>query len=327
MDNNIYNYLIGLGFTQQEINGYEYIHINGGKFTPLVLQSYGYDFNSAKRLAYMHKVLQGGVQINSEYDMINHVKKMTGASRQDAKQAVYSENLQNGYAEQNYSKEEYIKHLKETAGRSYKIGIQDLAVSNVTDVPRVAVISGINQSPYDIWNSSNYKGKNALYKVIDVTGGRITVETNKKPKLAYGASKNIPGVLEIKGVKQNGMAVVSFDKSVCRLCNRYVIVASLKRPEFHLGLYEIICFEGTRVYVYATNMGVKDKVRYKGGTQRVYSYGIFPQDIPGKLKTVAKNMYEHLRGRKAEFVEANSSYRVVSIEEVDKMNEDESVDF
>lgn len=326
MDINVSNYLIGLGFTQAEINDYEYIYMNAGKFTPAALQSYGYDFNLAKRLAYMNKALQGGVQINSEEDMINHVKKMTGASRQDAKQLVYTDNLRNGYAEQNYSKEQYIKHLKETAGRVHKIGIQDLAVSNVTEVPRVAVISGINQSPYNIWNSKNYQGKNALYKVIDVTGGKITVETSKKPRLEYGAPKSIPGVLEIKGVKQNGMAVVTFDKSVCRLCNRYIIVASLKRPEFHLGMYEIICFEGTRVYVYATNMGVRDQVRYKGGTQRVYAYGIFPQDMKAKLTSVAKNMYGHLDGRKVEYIDANSSYNVVPNERVDTLNDDE-VDF
>lgn len=326
MDANVSNYLLGLGFSQNEINTYEYIYMNGGKFTPAFLQSYGYDFNSAKRLAYMNKAIQGGVQINSESDMINHVKKMTGASRQDAKQAVYTQNLQNGYAEQNYSKEEYIKHLRETAGRTHKIGIQDLAVSNVTSVPRVAVVSGIVQEPYTIWNSKNYQGKQALYKVVDVTNGKITVETSKKPRLEYGATKVIPGVLEIKGVKQNGFAVVAFDKNVCRLCNRFIIVASLKRPEFHLGMYEIICFEGTKAYVYATNMGVRDQVRYKGGTQRVYAYGIFPQDIKNKLTTIAKSMYNHLDGRKVEYISANDDYTVIPKEKVDTMN-DEGVDF
>lgn len=327
MDRNVSNYLLGLGFTQQEINEYNYIYMNAGKFTTAALQSYGYDFASAKRLAYMNKALQGGVQINSEADMINHVKKMTGANRQDAKQYVYTQNLQNGYAEQNYSKDEYIKHLKETAGRTHKIGIQDLAVSNITDVPRIAVISGIKQSPYNIWNSNNYKGKNALYKVVDATNGRITIETSKKPKLEYGAPKVLPGILEIKGVKQNGMAVVSFSKKVCRLCNRYIIIASLKRPEFHLGMYEIICFEGTKVYIYATNMGTRDQVRYKGGTQRVYAYGIFPQDTKGKLTTVAKNLYGHLDGRKVEYIDANSSYRVVPVEQTDNLNDEEAVDF
>ena len=91
-------------------------------------------------------------------------------------------------------------------------------------------------------------------------------------------------------------------------------------------MYEIICFEGTRVYVYVTNMGVRDQVRYKGGTQRVYAYGIFPQDMKGKLTSVAKNMYGHLDGRKVEYIEANSTYSVKKKKKADMMN-DEEVDF
>jgi predicted ribosome-associated RNA-binding protein Tma20 len=326
MDINLRNNLINLGFGQGEIQAYEYIYMNGGKFTPNALMSYGYNYEQARRLAYMNKAVQGGVQINTENDMIAHYKKMTGANRQDAKVAVYAQNLQNGYA-QNYSDTELVKHLKQTAGITRKITIQDLAVSNVSEVPRVAVISGITQEPFTIWNSSNYKGTQALYRVVDVSGQKVTVETGKKPVLKYGANKVVPGVLELKGVKQNGNAVVVFDKKVCRLCNRFVIVASLKRPEFHLGCYDIICFEGTRVYVYASNMGTRDQVRYKGGTQRVYAYGIFPGDIKGKLDNEAKKIYGNLNGVKAQYQSANEDYRVVPTEQNDSIEEEEAVDF
>jgi len=325
MDNNIRNSLISLGFSQQEINAYEFIYNNGGKFTPAALQSYGYSYEQAKRLAYMNKCLMGAVQINTENDMINHYKKMTGANRQDAKQAVYSANLQNGYGAQNYSEEELVKHLKETTGKIHKINIGDLLISDVTDVPRVAVVDGIDMIPYNIWNSNNYKGKDALYRVIDVSGQKITVETNKRPQLKYGA-KVIPNTLEIKGVRQNGQVVVSFDKRVCRLCNRYIILASLKRPENHLGMYEIICFEGTRLYVYATNMGIKDRINYKGGTQRVYAYGIFPGDIKPKTEVVAKRVYTHLRGVSVKYIEPTMEYKVVPSEKTDTIDND-TVDF
>jgi hypothetical protein len=327
MDINLRNTLINLGFYQNEIQAYEYIYMNGGKFTPNALTSYGYNYEQAKRLAYMNKVVQGGVQINTENDMITHYKKMTGANRQDAKVAVYSQNLQNGYAK-NYSDTELVKHLKQTNGITRKITIQDLAVSNVSDVPRIAVVAGITQEPFTIWNSSNYKGMQALYRVVDVSGQKVTVETSKKPVLKYGTSKVIPGILELKGIKQNGNAVVVFDKKVCRLCNRFVVVASLKRPEFHLGCYDIICFEGTRVYVYVSNMGTRDQVRYKGGTQRVYAYGIFPGDIKGKLDEQAKKIYGNLNGVKAQYQQANQDYKVVPSEQNDSIEEEEdAVDF
>lgn len=323
MDTSTTSMLLNMGFSQGEIQAFEYIYYNNGKLTPAALQSYGYSYEQAKRLAYMNKILLGDVQINSESDMITHVKKMTGASRSDAKQYVYTQNLQNGYGAQNYSKDELIKHLRETAGRTRRIGIQDLAVSSITEVPRVAVVSGIVQQPYDIWNSNRYSGKDALYRVVDVTGHRITIETFKKPRLEYRAAKVLPGILEIKGVKQNGKVVVSFDKNYCRLCNRFVIVASLKRPEFHLGMYEIICFEGTKAYVYATNMGIRDQVKYKGGTQRVYAYGIFKQDIKPKLKNVAEQLYKHLHGVNVEYLDNNSDYKIIPSEQVDNMDSEE----
>ena len=299
--------------------------MNAGKFSPAALQSYGYDINSAKRLAYMNKIMQGNVQINSENDMITHVKKMTGVSRDIAKQAVYRENLSNGYGAQNYSEVELVKHLKETNGRQRKITIQDLSISKITTVPRVALIGGIIDAPYNIWNSKNYSGKDALYRVIDVSGSRITIETSRKPRLEWGKAKELPGILEIKGVRSNGNAIVSFDKKYCRLCNRFVIVASLKNPEFHLGKYDMICFEGTRVYIFAINMGIKEKIKYNNGNQRIYAYGIMPQDIKGKLDFVAKAMYQELHGVAVNYIEPNSDYSVVSKTQVDEQMEDEDV--
>ena len=278
--------LLNMGFNQEEINHFQYILNNGGKFTPQALQSYGYTYQQAQRLGYIYKICTGKVQVESKESKIRHLRKMFGAD--------------------------------------YRISIQDLAVSKVTDIPRVAVVSGITESPYNIWNSSNYQGKNALYRVIDVTGQKITVETAKKPRLEYKAPKTIPGVLEIKGVKQNGNAVVTFDKKVCRLCNRFIIVASLKNPEFHLGKYEILCFEGTRVYVYATNMGTKESVSYKMGNQRVYDYGIFAQDIKGKLEKVARGLYQTLNGVEVEYLDRNMDYKVVPVEQHDNLNEQDA---
>lgn len=325
MDRNTTNTLLNMGFSNAEIQAYEYIYMNAGKFSPAALQSYGYDLQSAKRLAYLNRVMQGNVNICSENDMITHVKKMTGVSRQDAKQVVYRENLQNGYGAQNYSEVELIKHLRETNGRQRRISIQDLAISKVTNVPRVAVVAGILDAPYNIWNSANYKGKDAMYKVVDVTGAKITIETAKKPKLEWGKSKVVPGVLEIKGVKNNGNAIVTFDKKYCRLCNRFIIVASLKNPEFHLGKYDMICFEGTKVYIYATNMGIKENVKYNMGNQRIYDFGIMPHDIKGKLDNVAKSLYHQLQGVTVNYVEPNGEYNVVPRTQVDESMDTDDV--
>lgn len=279
------NRLLSLGFTQQEIQQLNYVYANGGKFTTNALQSYGYNYEQAKKLSYMYNICSGKIQIDSKQEMIKHLRKMFGSD--------------------------------------YRISIQDLAVSKVTNVPRVAVIANIMDAPYNIWNSSNYKGKDTLYKVIDVSGQRITIETAKKPKLEWGKAKVIPGVLEIKGVRNNGNAVVSFDRKYCKLCNRFIIVASLRNPEFHFGKYEMICFEGTKVYIYATNLGTRDAVKYSMGSQRVYDYGIFKQDIKGKLDNVAKAMYKHLHGVSVQYEGANSDYSVISKDKAEESFDDD----
>lgn len=277
-----------LGFSPNEIQQLTYVYNNGGKFTPSALQSYGYNYEQARRLSYMYNICAGRVQVDSQQQM--------------------------------------VKHLRKVFGSGYRISIQDLAVSKITSVPMVALVANIKEEPYNIWNSKNYKGKDAIYKVIDVTGQKITVETKKKPRLEYGKPKVLPGILEIKGVKENGNAIVTFDKKYCRLCNRFIIVASLRNPEFHLGKYQIVCFEGTKVYVYALNMGTKSNTRYNMGTQRVYDYGLFPQDIKGKLTTVAKNMYNHLKGVDVQFEGANQDYLVINPEKHDNLEDDDIVE-
>lgn len=276
--------LKGLGFNDAEIQQLLYVYNSNGKFTTNALQSYGYNYEQSKRLMYMYGICCGKVQVET--------------------------------------KEQLIKHLRKMHNGAYKISIQDLMVSKVTDVPRIAIVGNIKEEPYNIWNSNKYKGKAAIYKVVDVTTQRITIETSRKPVLEYGKPKVLPGILEIKGVRNNGNAVVAFDKKYCKLCNRFIIVASLRNPEFHYGKYEVICFEGTKVYVYATNMGTRDSVRYSMGTQRVYDYGILPKDIKPKLDRVAKALYKHLHGVSVQYSGANSDYRIVPIERKEEDLED-----
>lgn len=279
------NKLLSIGFSQYEIAEFQKLFANGAKFTPQALQSYGYNYEQAKRIKYMFDICAGKVQVNTQDELVKHLKKMSNGS--------------------------------------YKLSMQDLAISKITNVPRVAVVANIKQSPYDIWNSKNYKGKDALYKVVDVTGQNITVETPRKPQLQYKQAKEIPGMLEIKGVRANGNAVVAFNKNYCTLCNRFVIVGSLKNPEFHLGKYEMICFEGTRVYIFAINMGTRETIHYNSGNQRIYDFGIFPGDITNKLKAVAQSMYTQLRCVAGRYCVPNSTYRVVDYTPKEQVEETE----
>lgn len=277
------NKLISLGFNKSLIDVLRYIVENNGKVTPMALTQYGIPYEQAKDIKYMYDILVGRVVINSEVDLIKHLKRMFGRDR--------------------------------------KIGIQDLAVSKIKEVPRVAVVAGIKEEPYTIYNSNRYEPYDRLYKVIDVTSKKIVVETNRKPKLKYGATKKIDGVLEIQEVKGDKV-IVAFDKRVCRLCNRFIVVASLKRPEFHHGLAEIICLEGTKVYVYVQTLKGNELMKYNYGTQRIYSYGYLGPEIQNKLMRVASYLYPLVCGVTGKVEPANMDYITVPIERPKEKEED-----
>ena len=265
--------LLSLGFTQFEINELNKIALNGGKFTPQALQSYGYTPEQSKRLRYMAGICSGKITVDN--------------------------------------REQMMRHLKKNFGANYKLRIEDLNVSKVSEVPRVAVVANIVDTPFDIWNSNKYQGKDMFYRVVKASSQGVTVETSRKPQLSNTHTKKIPGVLEINGVKANGNIVITFDKNYCKMCNRYAIVASLKRPEFHMGMYDMLCFEGTRVYVYCTDMGIKESVKHNGGNSRVYDYGILPNMIKPKLDRVAKEIYEKIQCVDSIYIQPNTKFNII----------------
>lgn len=262
-----------IGFSQIEITEFLRMLSVNASFTVGALQSYGYSNKQAIRLKYMFDIYSGKIQIETQDELAKHLRKMSGGI--------------------------------------YKISMQDFPKSKITNIPRVTVIANIPQSPYDIWNSKNYKGREAIYKVVDVSGQRITIETSRKPQLQNKHTKSIQEIFEIKGVRANGNIVVAFNKNYCKLCNRFVVVCSLRNPEIHLGKYEMICFEGTKCYVYAINIGTKETVRFNTENHRIYDCGLAPNDIEGKLKNVAQLMYNQLKCVAVKYCEPNTTYSVV----------------
>lgn len=276
--------LVSLGFTYPEIQTLRFIIASGGKATIHALTMYGLEYETAGRIKYMYDIVTGRVNIDGTDDL--------------------------------------VKHLRKLFGKHQRIGIHNLALSRIQSVPRYAVIGGIKDETFSIYNSAQYPVEKRMYNVVDISNGRIFVETDRKPVLKYKQPKKIEGVIEIIELKKDGKVVVAVDKKYSRLCNRFVIIGSLKRPEFHLGMIEIICIEGTKVYIYGHCMGTRDTVRYNGGTQRVYEYGCFPNEIQPKLLKVAAEMYPILSGVYAVEHPANSDFRILPVEEKEERIED-----
>lgn len=301
--------LLNYGFTQNDIKCITQAYNLYGKINTSTLQQLGCNPQYAQKLNYAYGIYTGAIVIDSMAKLTKHFKMIYGCTQEQAQKYAYEFNLRNGGVT---TKEGLVNSLKKINKNGQKITINDLATSKVTTVPRVAIVNNIVQEPFTIWNSNQYQGADGFYRVKEVSSQSILIETPRKPKIPYGMSKKVPGVLEIKGLTESGHAIVSFNRNYCKLCNRFIIVASLRMPEFHLGKYEIICFEGTKVYVYALNMGTKENIRYNNGNQRIYAYGIYPQDIKKKLDGVAKQMYQYLKGVNVEYSNPTTDYKIIA---------------
>lgn len=207
--------------------------------------------------------------------------------------------------------DELAKHLRKLFGRFRRIGIQDLAVSRISDIPRVAVVAGIPNGPFAIYNSNRYSVKDRIYKVVSVSSTNITIESSRLPVLRYKEPRFIEDIIEIKEKTKRNTVILEVNRKHCRLCNRFIVVASMKRPEFHHGMIEIICIEGTRVYIYVATASKSERLSYNSQTQRIYNFGYFPFEIETKLKESATSVYQKLCGVYSEFHPANSDYKIL----------------
>lgn len=280
--------LLGLGFSQAYIDLLNEMIMYMGKVTQARLMRAGLNQNDAYILKYMYDICTGRVRIENS--------------------------------------DELSKHLRKLFGRVRRIGIQDLMASRLSDIPRVAVVAGIPDGPFAIYNSNRYSVMERIYKVISVSGTTITIESSRLPVLKYKEPRFIEGIIEIKEKTKKNTVILAVNRKHCRLCNRFIVVASLKRPEFHHGMVEIICIEGTRIYVYAMTASKSERLSYNSQTQRIYSFGYFPFEIAEKLNQSATAVYQKLCGVYSEVYPANSDYTVIMQEKVVEPDSDEEDD-
>lgn len=264
-----------LGFSQDEIATLNYIVECCGMATVnKMVQIFGIEYEQAKKLKYMYDICTGRVIIETKDDLSKHLRKMFGAHS--------------------------------------RISINNLDTSVNCEIPRKVLIGGIpNTTPYAIWNSNRYKGIDCMYDVLNVTGGNVFISTNRIPVLPFKYPKKLDGILEIVKDPKNGKMEVAINKDYCRLCNRFVIAAALRQPEYHLGMIEIICIEGTKIFVFADEIKGTKYTRYGSSTQRVYGYGFTPGEIRSKLINSASTIYNKLCGVTAFEHPANMTFSVM----------------
>ena len=183
--------------------------------------------------------------------------------------------------------------------------IKPISLNRLT---KLVMVDGIQNSIFDIYNSSRYMNLNdKVYIMIDNNGTNTTIKTNRMPVLGYGIRPKVDGVGEIKTInvksydnsgnfKTEQAKVVSINNKYVRMLNRYAIYVSTRKPGSHCGMVEIICAGGTRIYVYADICNDRDIANKSDTGARIYDYGYFEKDLQKKLYNICSRVNKQYGG-------------------------------
>lgn len=200
------------------------------------------------------------------------------------------------------------RHLKKMFSTVYKITINDLPPSTVKEIPRKCVVAGLGK-PWNVWNSP----KGSMQPVKEIGSENIQIVTKERPILKYKSSKEEDGVAKILKEGTSSL-LVSINRKYCRLCNRFIVTASVRKPQNYLYLTEIVCIDGTSIYVYAYEIGYTAKAISTAGAQRVYDHGILSSEIKPKVMSTASVIYKKVCGVTSIIEEGNTGYKLIEPE-------------
>jgi hypothetical protein len=170
---------------------------------------------------------------------------------------------------------------------------KDLPPSNLTGITELAEVSGIENEMFSIYNSDRYEDS-SRYMVVKRKGERVQLVPNRLPLVNYGESLSADGVGELREDSisdfGNKTYTLYLNSRYVKLLNTFVICVSTRMPDSHLGMFEIPCLSGSRVFVYATEWTRKGRVLRKRNTEfntntaRIIDFGYTTNQLENKLK-------------------------------------------
>lgn len=297
--------LYKLGFTYEDVQLLNSVMEGGCKLTSASLSNKGLTYQVVKRLQYMYSIIIGKTIIDTN------------------------------------SIDEVSKHLHKLNSYRGKININNLPLSKVRDIPRLVIVEGLPEGRYEKYNYS-YENRNIIHILKNEGNKKVIIRTKIKPKLPYGSGKclyyfkdksnnkilytedrneinkfikdnkdNEFGVaVEIKGLSENKKEVdVAIHKNYVRLIRPYIILCSFTRPQNHLGMYQMVMHEGSKIYTYATYYDCKGRIN--NSSSRVYYWGYKKKVLTEALLKVAKGIYNNLGGVFVEFIAGTTEYEPI----------------
>lgn len=264
-----------LGFTEGDISTLQMLVQQNRNRMPTrdKLRQMGYNENQSVMFRYMYNISIGRIEIDTREAMAKHLRKLW---------------------------------------RGPRIGLNHLPYSTVSELNRYCLVAHLPK-PYDSLNSNRYYQfgglKEGMYKVDKIAGGRTYITTPRRPVLTRNDSQDIPGVIRVESVNRRDDTITySIDNKYVRICNRFVIAASLRRPLDHLGLSSILCMDGTTIYVMALPVKSGAGKTYYSQSQRVYAYGVDKEMLLPTLHDISVKMFNYFKAFMMEQEHGNIDY-------------------
>lgn len=261
-------------------------------------------YTNISRLMYAYQISMGKVAVDSDNPewLAKHFKKMYSFTQQPDSFSLY-----------------------------------DIPHSEISIVPRTAVVAGLPSGNFQVLNSCRYPKQSSTYKVKGIAQEWVTIYSFRKMGVGHqdrltesieNRTWGIPGILKVESVgsfADKKPWIISIHKSRCRLCNRFIIVATTRKSEAgyhaHHGGYLLITDSGHIIRVYAKSLDLdaygnpKDKAPKSTRDTVVLSYGFFSEEVEPKLSAA----WEAIT-RKFNIVYSKKMPSLVEFEEIPEYN-------
>lgn len=273
---------IQLGFNSMEYNiavnisnTYGYVRVPS---VNMLMQMLGIDYNGASRIRYLMEILNGRKDIS-----INDIRDMG-----DIKCVA--------------------KHFRKINPTCIKLSTEMLLPTKVNNIPKLAVVMGIRDKEFFNVNSKNPNDKLGYYLVESVGQNNMTLRMHKR--VNTGKRVDGDGIVTILGIDTHGNTLIRVKTSNVRVCNRYIVVASIRQPSRHSGMYVMVTISGDLLYVYARTV---EGNRYLGKnfSERVYDFGVIPRELNSRLKSVAVDAYNGLHCVCVKYIEPTEEFELI----------------
>lgn len=201
---------------------------------------------------------------------------------------------------------QHFKKLNSMSGGNITFSCFYIPHRNIDRVPRVAVVAGLPKGSFYNLNSNLYDKTEATYRVDKIAQEWVTIQSERKMSVCAADRLNnsyenrqwgIPDILKVEEVgsfAQNKPWIIKIHKKYCRLCNRFLIVATTKKMApgvtEHHGGYVLVTAEGQIVYLYARTTDFdsygnpKDTIPNTTKDTVVLDYGFYRMEIEHKLQ-------------------------------------------